>query len=343
MHIIDSHFHYYPTRFFDHLCKRSGYPRAERNSRGGFTYWRKEASEPAFNWGPVWFDLDKLIERMQEDGHEVDVISSIGPFSPHFSDVPPEIGRDDAMLWNEEMAAAQRRHPGRFWGIGAAPLTDAKCAIAALDQAVKDLGLFGVNIPGSVGNGRRIDDESLEPFYDRVEELGAVLFLHPTDTLFNDLLQGYDGLLYLSLGRVIDVSVAAARLIFSGIMERHPNLKVYMSHTGGVLPYQAGRMDRSFSRGVKLNNPPSTYIKRMHTDIVQPHIEGMKFALNYYGIDHIIYGTDYPCWNPTIALELFNQIGMSDDELKKIFYGNAKRFFALPDTAETRKEVAIPA
>jgi aminocarboxymuconate-semialdehyde decarboxylase len=349
MHIIDSHFHYQPRAFFNYLCRRNGYPHAKVNARGGFTYWRKEGREPTFDFGPVWFDVDPLIARMQEDGNNVDVISSVGPFSVHFSDVSPEMGRDDAMFWNEEIAAAQRKHPGRFWGIGAIPLTDGKIALEVLDHAVKKCGLLGVNIPSSVADGARIDDESLEPFYDRLEELGVVLFLHPTDTLFNDLLQGYDGVLYLSLGRVIDVSVAAARLIFSGIMERHPNMKIYMSHTGGVLPYQSGRMDKTtphagvgtFSRSSPLPYPPSTYIKRMYTDMVQPNTEAMKFALSYFGVDHIIYGTDYPCWNPTIAMKLFNEIGLPQEDLNKIFYANAKRFFALPDVPAKRKPALV--
>jgi aminocarboxymuconate-semialdehyde decarboxylase len=344
MHIIDSHFHYFPRVFFEQLCARGGYPRAERNAKGGYSYLRTEGREPILNLGSVWFELDKLLERMNEDGHEVDVISSIGPISVHFSDVPREQGRKDAMLWNEDIAEAQRRYPGRFWGIGAVPLTDGKVAVEVLDHAVKDLGLLGVNIPSSVGDGGRIDDPQLEPFYDRLEELGAVLYLHPTDTLLSNILDGYDGALLISLGRVMDVSIAASRLIFSGIMERHPNLRVYMSHTGGVLPYQSGRLDKttpqagvgSFSRGVRLPQPPSNYIKRMYTDIVQPNVTGMRFAIDYFGIDHIIYGADYPCWNPSIALTMFNEIGLSEEDQQKIFVGNAKRFFALPDRAATK-------
>lgn len=342
MHIIDSHFHYWPKAFFEMLCKRNGFPRCVHNERGAYSYFRKDSQEPTYDWGPVWFDLDGLMVRMQEDGHEVDVVSSIGTLTPHFSDVQPEIGRDDAMFWNEEIAAGQRKYPGRFWGIGAVPMTDPKIAVEVLEHAIQKCGLIGVNVPGSIGDGGRIDDDSLEPFYDRLEELGGVLYLHPTDTLFNDLLQGYDGALYLSLGRVIDVSVAASRLIFSGIMERHPNLKVYMSHTGGALPYQAGRLDKTtpqagvgtFSKGVKLPQPVSTYIKRMYTDLVQPNAPAMKFALDFYGIDHIIYGTDYPCWNPTIALKLFAEVGLSEADLRKIFYENAKRVFALPEVAK---------
>ena len=213
------------------------------------------------------------------------------------------------------------------------PLRDARVAIEVLDHAVQKLGLIGVNIPGSVGNGGRIDAEYLEPFYDRVEQLGVPIFMHPTDTLFADLLDGYDGALYLGLGRVMDVSVAAARMIYSGIMERHPNLKIYMSHTGGALPYQSGRMDKSFSKGIKLSHPTSTYIKRMYTDIVSPHSAGMKFAVEYYGADHILYGTDYPCWNPATALKLFDEIGLSQADQAKIFGANARRFFGLPEPA----------
>src|SRR5579872_1188369 len=149
---------------------------------------------------------------------------------------------------------------------------------------------MGVNLPGSVGEDARIDAERLEPYYAHCEKLGLPLFLHPTDVIFQDMLDGYDGALHLSLGRVIEVSVAAMRLILSGLMERHPKLKIFMSHTGGSLPYQAGRMDKN-SKAAKLKHPPSTYIRRMYTDLVQPHALGMKFAIDYYGIDNVMYGT----------------------------------------------------
>ena len=182
------------------------------------------------------------------------------------------------------------------------PLVDTRIAIEVLDDAVSRLGLMGVNMPGSIGSDPRIDAERLEPFYARVEELGLPLFLHPTDAVFVDMLDGYDGSLHLSLGRVIEVSVAAMRLVLSGMMERHPNLKVVMSHTGGALPYQSGRMDKNTPKA-KLPKPASTYLKRMYTDTVSPHAAGMKFAIEYYGIDHVMYGTDYPCWEPATGAQ----------------------------------------
>ncbi len=125
-----------------------------------------------------------------------------------------------------------------------------------------------------------------------------------------DLLEGYGGALHLSLGRVIEVSVAASRLVLSGIMERHPDLKIVMSHTGGALPYQSGRMDKN-TKNAKLPRPPATYLKRMYTDTVSPHAAGMKFAIEYYGIDHVMYGTDYPCWDPATALALIDELELS--------------------------------
>jgi aminocarboxymuconate-semialdehyde decarboxylase len=333
MRIIDSHFHWWPRSIFEQLCKRGRYPRAERNGRGGYDYLRRAGSGTHLNSWAEWFDLDKQLEHMDGLGHRVDVVCSIGPFSVSFSDMPAEEGRDFAMMWNEEMAAAQRKYPGRLWASAAVPLQDTSTAIEVLDHAVNRLGLMGANLPGSVGSDPRIDADRLEPFYDRVEQLGVPLFLHPTDVIFQDSLDGYGGALHLSLGRVIEVSVAASRLILSGVMERHPSLKVVLSHTGGALPYQAGRMDKN-STAANLPRPASTYMKRMYTDTVSPHAMGMKFAIEYYGIDHVMYGTDYPCWDPATALELLDQIDLSKEDRQKIFYDNARRILNLRDPVE---------
>jgi aminocarboxymuconate-semialdehyde decarboxylase len=329
MHIIDAHFHWWPRAVFEALCGRTGYPRAERNARGGYDYWRKPG-EPWFVLGPEWFDLEAQLAHMDGLGHQVDVICSTGPFSLHFSDLPPDEGRVQADLWNAEMARVQQLHSGRLWASAAVPLVDTGIAIEVLDRAIHEFGLMGVNVPGSVGDDPRIDAERLEPFYARCAALDVPIFLHPTDAIFSDMLEGYNGALHLSLGRVIEVSVAAMRLVYSGIMERHPTLKIFMSHTGGALPYQAGRMDKN-GKGAKLPHPPSSYIKRMYTDTVSPHMLGMKFAVDYYGIDHVIYGSDYPCWVPADALRLFDEIGLSAEDQHKILYENARRIFKLAD------------
>ena len=326
MAIIDSHFHWLPRRVFEGLCQRNDYPRAERNNRGGYGYFGRAGSVEVNSWAE-WFDLDRQLEHMDGLHRDIEVVCSIGPFSIYFSDLPANEGREAALQWNEEMAAAQRKHPGRVWATAAVPLVDTEIAIEVLEIAIEKLGLVGVNVPGSIGRDSRIDAERLEPFYARVEELGVPIFLHPTDAVFAGLLEGYGGALQLSLGRIVEVSVAASRLVLSGIMERHPGLKVILSHTGGALPYQSGRMDKN-TKAAKLPQPASVYLKRMYTDTVSPHAAGLKFAIEYYGIDHVMYGTDYPCWDPATALRLIEEVGLSVEDKKKLFYSNARRILA---------------
>ncbi len=344
MHIIDSHFHWWPRSVLEQFCRRKDFPKAEVNNRGGYAYRRGPGRGNPVNSWAEWFGLDEQFEHMDRLGHQVDVVCSIGPLSVAFSDLAPEEGRDLATQWNEEMAGAQRKYPGRLWASAAVPLVDTKIAIEVLDHAVNKLGLMGANLPGSVGSDPRIDHPRLEPFYDHVEALGVPLFLHPTDAVFEELLEGYGGALYLSLGRVIEVSAAAMRLVLSGIMERHPRLKIVMSHTAGALPYQSGRMDKN-TKAAQLPQPASTYIKRMYTDTVSPHVAGMKFAIEYFGIDNVMYGTDYPCWDPATALALLDEIELTAEEKQKLFYSNARRILGLRDpvpvNARTVPEAAL--
>ena len=331
MKIIDCHFHWKPRAVYERLSKREGYPKISANERGGFTTWLKEGSSPSSNIGGNWFDLDQELAAIQQPGHDIGVVCSTGTFSVFFSQLPPEEGRDAAIHWNEEMAWAEKRYPGRVWTTAAVPLTDTRMALEVLEDAVGRLGLTsGVNLPGSVGSDPHIDAERLEPFYDRVEELGLTLFLHPTDAIFADMLKGYGRALHNSIGRIMEVSVAASRLIVSGVMERHPKLKIVISHSGGALPYQSGKMDHNVKR-TALREPATTYLKRMYTDTVASHLPGMKFAIEYYGADHVMYGTDYPCLDHHKTLEFFNEIELSEEDRQKILYDNARRVFNLSD------------
>ena len=126
MHIIDSHFHWWPRSVFEKLCKRQDYPKSRVNQRGGYNYRRGAKAGQHLNSWAEWFDLDKQFEHMDGLGHQVDVVCSIGPFSVSFSDLPPEEGRDAAMMWNEEMAGAQKKYPGRLWASAAVPLLDTR-------------------------------------------------------------------------------------------------------------------------------------------------------------------------------------------------------------------------
>jgi aminocarboxymuconate-semialdehyde decarboxylase len=339
MHIIDSHFHWWPRSVLNAMCKRTEYPSSQPNERGGYTSTLRADIDCVLHGGGEWYDLDAQFAHMDTLGHHVDAVGSIGPFSVFFSALPVSEGRDLAIQWNEEMSAAQRRHRGRFFASAAIPFQDEKIAMDVLEDAIGRLDLMGVNLPGSIGLDPRIDAERLQPFYARCAELGLPVFLHPTDAMFSNMLNGYNGTLHSALGRVVEVSVAAMRLVLSGTMERHPDLKIVMSHTGGALPYQAGRMDKN-TKGAKLPKPASDYLRRMYTDTVSPHAAGIRFAIDFYGIDNVMYGTDYPCWEPAECLALLADLNLTDAEKQKIFFSNAKRILNLPDEIGASSAVA---
>jgi len=101
-----------------------------------------------------------------------------------------------------------------------------------------------------------------------------------------------------------------------------------MSHTGGALPYQAGRMDKN-TKAAALPKPFSDYLHGMYTDTVSPHSAGMKFAIEYFGIDRVMYGTDYPCWDPATALRLLDELQLSEEDSQKLFHDNAIKILGL--------------
>lgn len=342
MRVIDSHFHWWPKSVFAANVNRTSYPRSHKLDNGDYVYeFKADALKGAgrFTANEEWSNLEGQLEHMDSLGHDMGVLCSTGPFGVHFSGLPVDEGRDQAMMWNEEMAGAQRKYPGKLWATGALPLVDTAIALEVMDNAITKLGLVGMNLPCSVGLDPHIDAERLEPVYARAEELDIPLLIHPTDVIFDEMLgEGYGGALYMSLGRVVEVSVAAYRLVLSGIMERHPRLNIVMSHTGGALPYQSGRMDKN-SKAAALPKDPSTYIRRMYTDTVSPHALGVKFAVDYYGVDHVMYGSDYPCWNPTAALKVFEEAGLSTADAEQILYHNVKRLFKLD---ESTAPAAIP-
>src|SRR5580692_9222937 len=269
--ILDSHFHWYPQ-----VVKRA------INESRGLT--RLHSSD--------WSDLDAQLQRMDDLGRRVDVISSTGPFAGLFTNTDPATSRRLTRLYNETMAEGQRQHPGRVWGTCVIPLLDTDDALAELEYSINTLGLVGVNVPGRIGATDNLDEPRLEAFYDRIEELGVPVLIHPNDEAFQPVLEGYDG----------------------------------------ALPFQAGRMDKN-SGAAKLPQPPSAYLKRMYTDTVSPHTLGVAFAVEFYGADRVIYGSDYPCWDPDAALRIIDELDLDDDSYRKITDDNARRLYGIRDRA----------
>jgi aminocarboxymuconate-semialdehyde decarboxylase len=344
MDIIDAHFHWLPRSILEKLMARTEYPIIPSvNARGGYDYiGGPDRGAPLSSWAE-WHDLDEQFAYLDSLGHYFTAVNSFGPSAVMFSDLPTDAGREISIEWNEEMAAAQKRYPGRFYSSAAIPLRDTTVALEVLDDAIARLGLMGVSLPATVGADARIDAKRLEPFFTRVEELGIPLFMHPADAVFSGMLSDdYDGALHLSLGRVFEISAAATRLIFSGVMERHPKLKLVVSHAGGDIAYQATRIDK-YNRLVKLPQAPSVYMRRMFTDTAVPDVKSLKLAIEFFGLDNFMYGSDYPCCDPQPVLDAIDELGLSSGDLHNLFYANAVRILGLKNVGSQRVPVAAGA
>ncbi|WP_326834123.1 amidohydrolase family protein [Amycolatopsis rhabdoformis] len=326
MRVVDTHFHWFPRSHFETMAARASHPRTERVG-DGYRYLYNEGRGfiplPA-----VWFDLDHgLATAAAATGDSTTVVCTTGVLAGMLDQMPAAEALDEAYAYNEEIAAAQRRHPGRFFGTAAVPLQDTETALKVLDHAVGSLDLRGVNLPSMIGS-ETVDAARLEPFYARVAELGVPLIVHPTDLAFNEVLTGYADGIQRSLGRLLDSSVTVLRLIFSGILERHPSLRVVQTHAGGLLPYQAGRIDKN-ARIEGLPSLPSHYLRRIFVDTVAPQSLTIRTALEYYGADQILYGTDHPCWSPSAAVSVLDESALSEEVRTKIYSTNAESVFRL--------------
>jgi aminocarboxymuconate-semialdehyde decarboxylase len=327
MRIIDSHFHWYPRDWFEELADRPGYPRTER-AGDGYRF--------VFNGGgnfiplpAMWFDLDAGFAVSEAaTGPDTAVVSTAGVLSGLVDQMSVTDAVRYAQQMNEALGKVQRERPGRFWGTAMVPLQDTEKAIAVLNHAVENLGLRGVNLAPVTADGP-IDQARLEPFYARVERLAVPLIVHPTDLVFGQILAGYGDALQRTIGRPFDTSITILRLVFSGILERHPALKVVQTHAGAYLPAQVGRIDKN-ARVKTLPKPPSAYLARIVTDTVAPAAsQSIRLAMDVLGPDNVMYGTDHPCWSHQGAAQVIGELGLDARDTAMLYSENAHRVFNL--------------
>jgi aminocarboxymuconate-semialdehyde decarboxylase len=239
-------------------------------------------------------DLELRLADMDAMGIDIQVVSP-APGQCTYT-VPPEIGVEGARRVNDGVAAFVARRPDRLAAMGTVPLQAGGAAAAEeLGRCMSELGFKGVQILTHVGE-MESSDPSLAEFWARAETLGAVVMIHPAG--FTEARRF--GRYYFNnvIGNPFDTTMALHYLIFDGVLERHPALKLIAVHGGGYLPGYTGRIDhawgaRSDSHG-ELPHPPTTYLKRIYVDTIvfTPHqLEGL---VKLFGADHVLMGTDYP-------------------------------------------------
>ncbi|HEX4932730.1 MAG TPA: amidohydrolase family protein, partial [Gemmatimonadaceae bacterium] len=213
------------------------------------------------------------------------------------------LARDLVQVQNEMIAKACAQHPDRFVGMATLALQYPDLAAEQLDTAVNRLGLRGAAIGGSV-EGRELSDRAFDPFWAKAEQLGVLLFMHPQQapgTTQNPRLQGR-GALGNTIGNPLETTVFLSHLIFEGVLDRFPALKICSARAGGYLPSYSGRSDALCGRGGtpgadcnSLARKPSEYFRGpLYIDSMVFREEGLRHLVEEVGVDHIFYGTDYP-------------------------------------------------
>ena len=205
------------------------------------------------------------------------------------------VGVAAAAIQNDEIARLVKEHPDRFAGIATLPMQAPQKAAEELRRAVRTLGLHGAMIGSNVG-GKNLDDPSFEPVWAAAAELDAFMMIHPGNVAGADRLRSY----YLGnlIGNPLDTTIAAACLIFGGVLERYQKLDFVMAHGGGFVPYQGGRWVHGWQvrpePKLHLKHSPEQYLDRLLYDTILHSKPSLEFLVASVGADRVFLGSDYP-------------------------------------------------
>lgn len=272
--------------------------------------------------------VKERLETMDRQGVDIQLLS--GWVELFGYDLPAEDGTRFARMQNEAMAELVREHPDRFIGLATAPLQDGDAAARVLEEAVRDFKLPGAQIGTNVA-GRNLDDASLEPFWGAAEETGALVLIHPLQSQVagGERLRSY----YFEnlLGNPFETTIAAASLLFGGVLERHPRLKVCLAHGGGFLPYQLGRLAKGYNERAeareRLKEGPRSSFERLFLDTILHDQDNLQRLLEMVGADRLLLGSDYPfdMGEDDPVGKVRGLRGLSEEERARILGGNALR------------------
>jgi len=264
---------------------------------------------------------------------DIQVISMNLPTPAYWAD--GATGRRIARACNEGIAEFVAKAPDRFIGIGAVPLQDVSRSVRELSYAVNRLGLRGVAIPSNIRT-RDLGEPRFRKFWAKAEELDVPVFIHPRGFTHDDRLRKY--FLWNTVGQPLEEALVMASLVYEGVMDDYPDLKVVVAHGGGYLPYYPGRGDKAFDSRpetrVNIDRKPSDYLKRFYFDSVIFDREMLRTLVKRAGDTHVMMGTDYPRGEiETDPVGFVSRTsGLSASSKERIMSGNAARLFGIEIT-----------
>ncbi len=275
-------------------------------------------------------DVERRLADM--DSAEVDVhVLSAAPQTWLYGQEAP-VGAAAAAIQNEGIARLVKQKPDRFVGIATLPMQAPERAAAELRRAMTALGLRGAMIGSNVG-GKNLDHPSFEPLWAAAAELDAFFMIHPGNVAGADRLRSY----YLNnlIGNPVDTTIAAACLIFGGVLERHQNFRPVMAHGGGFTPYQGGRWVHGWhvrpEPKVHLKHSPEQYLDRFRYDTICHSKAALEFLIGSCGADRVFLGSDYPYdMGMMDCVRHVRSLDIAPADCNTILGGHAAAIFTLP-------------
>jgi aminocarboxymuconate-semialdehyde decarboxylase len=291
--VIDVHAHLYPRPFMEAVAAHGprygvslGSDQPPTLCFEGIAFWRYTAA---------FHDVDERLRQMDAAGVDRQVLS-LGPPMVYWAD--PDLARDLCHVFNDAIAAVVRAHPDRFVGLAALPLQHPGHTRAELARATNDLGLVGAGIGTNV-QGVQLDDPRLLPFFEAADARALPVFVHPINPAGHGDIHDYR--LDLAVGFPADTTIAAARLVYGGIVQRHRRMRICLAHLGGVLPFLRERIAIGFRVGKEhfgasfgLTESPEASIERLYFDTISYYEPALLAGLACVGAERLVIGSDAP-------------------------------------------------
>ena len=325
MTTIDIHAHWYPAEWLK-LFEKDGPKEGAGLERAGERYTVRTA-RITNGFDERFVGLESRLKRMDEIGVQMHALSLTTPMVYFAS---PGFGLALAQAFNDAAAAAHRSHPERFVGLAQLPMQAPELALKELERAAKLPGMRGLYLATNV-NGSELDEKKFWDIYAKCEELGWAIFLHPVDTVGQDRTARF----YLKnlCGNPYDTGIAAAHLIFGGVLDRFPKLEVNLPHAGGTMPWLIGRWDHGTKVRPELKHmkrPPSEYLRRFTYDTIGHDDRINRNLINLVGADRVTLGSDY-CFDMGLddPLRDLARLQLAEKDRRLIAGDNARKLLRL--------------
>ncbi len=323
--IVDIHCHYVPEEYFAFVEGERGYQVSRVLGAGESV--EVTVGDLTFGMNMTFFDADHQIARMDELGIDLTVVSLATPLINYA--VPADTAVTAARIFNDETARLRDRRPDRFDGWAFLPMQDPETAAAELRRAVNALGLRGGHIASNV-NGRYLDSPEYTPIFEAAVELDVPLFVHPANPPGREYMAAYE--LAVVSGYLFDTTLNVFNMIFGGLLDRFPALRLCCAHAGGYVLLLRARMQREIDTNPDLaktiTRPVGEYLKQLYYDTVCFEEGYIRYAVDVVGADKLVLGSDgpFPLAEPDPVRFIERSFG-DDPVVAGIFHDNAARMF----------------